>query len=190
MPLTKLGRGEGVALAVDLLNSWDELEPDPELLSPRWLRRYLEFHGYEAAAAAVDERSVALIRELRGRLREAFDATREEEAVAILNALLAEHGRPPQLERAGGSGGWRFRYGPDEGAGIEFLTAPTALGLLETIREHGLARFGRCKAHPCRCVFVDRSRNRSRRYCCDLCADRANQQAARRRRQAETPRVR
>jgi predicted RNA-binding Zn ribbon-like protein len=188
MPLTKLGRGGGIALAVDLLNSWDELEPDPELLSPRWLRRYLEFHGYEAAAAAVDDNSVPRARALRERLREAFDATSDEEAVATLNALLAEHGRPPQLERDGGE--WRFRYGPDEHAGIEFLAAPTALALLETIREHGLSRFGRCKAHPCRCVFVDRSRNRSRRYCCDLCADRANQAAARRRRQAETPRVR
>jgi predicted RNA-binding Zn ribbon-like protein len=188
MPLTKLGRGGGVALAVDLLNSWDELEADPELLSVRWLRFYLGFHGYEAAAAAVDEDSLAPARALRERLREAFDATREEAAVATLNALLAEHGRPPQLERAGRE--WRFRYGPDERAGIEFLAAPTALGLLETIREHGLSRFGHCSAHPCRCVFVDRSRNRSRRYCCDLCADRANQQAARRRRQAETPRVR
>jgi len=188
MPLTKLGRGGGVALAVDLLNSWDELEPDPDLLSPRYLRRYLEFHGFEAAAAAVDEASVTPARALRERLREAFDATSEEEAVATLNALLAEHGRPPQLERAGRE--WRFRYGPDEGAGVEFLAAPTALGLLETIREHGLSRFGRCSAHPCRCVYVDRSRNRSRRYCCDLCADRANQAAARRRRQAKTPRVR
>ena len=69
MPLTKLGRGGGVALAVDLLNSWDELEPDPELLSPRYLRRYLEFHGYDAAAAAVDERSVAPARALRERIR-------------------------------------------------------------------------------------------------------------------------
>jgi predicted RNA-binding Zn ribbon-like protein len=188
MPLTKLGRGGGVALAVDLLNSWDELEPDPELLSVRWLRFYLGFHGYEAAADAVDETSVPRARELRERLREAFDATSEEDAVATLNALLAEHGRPPQLERAGGE--WRFRYGPDERAGIEFLAAPTALGLLETIRAHGLSRFGRCRAHPCRCVFVDRSRNRSRRYCCDLCADRANQAAARRRRQGKTPRVR
>src|SRR5919204_3054093 len=122
MPLTELGRGGGIALAVDLLNSWDELEPDPELLSSRWLRRYLEFHGYEAAAAAVDEAGVAPARALRGRLREAFDATSEEEAVATLNALLVEHGPPPPPERAGGE--WPLRYGPDERAGIEFLAAP------------------------------------------------------------------
>ena len=188
MPLTELGRGGGIALAVDLLNSWDELEPDPELLSVRWLRRYLGFHGYAEAAVAVREEDVAAAKELRERLRQAFDAESEEEAVLTLNAILAEHGRPPHLERA--PEGWRFRYGPDERAGVEFLAAPAALGLLETIRDHGLSRFGRCVAHPCRCVFVDRSRNRSRRYCCDLCADRATQAAARARRRGDTPPIR
>ena len=177
MPLTKLGRGGGVALAVDLLNSWDELDDPPELLSERWLRRYLEFHG---VPAAVGEGDVETAKELRERLRRGFDAATEEEAVDALNAILRDYGRPPQLERAGGT--WRFRYGPGEGAGVEAVAAPAALGLLEAVRDHGLSRFGRCAAAPCRCVFVDRSRNRSRRYCCELCADRANQAAARRRR--------
>src|ERR687885_1126851 len=183
MPLTKLGRGGGVALAVDLLNSWDELDDPPELLSERWLRRYLEFHGVPGAVAEGD---VATARELRERLRRGFDAATEDEAVEELNAILRDYGQPPQLERAGGA--WRFRYGPRERKGVEAVAAPAALGLLEAIREHGLSRFGRCVASPCRCVFVDRSRNRSRRYCCELCADRANQAAARRRRQAKTPR--
>src|ERR671922_100048 len=78
MPLTELGRGGGIALAVDLLNSWDELEPDPELLSERWLRFYLGFHGYDEAAAAVREKDVAVAKALRERLRQAFDATMEE----------------------------------------------------------------------------------------------------------------
>ena len=104
------------------------------------------------------EEDVPAAKVLRERLREAFDATSEEDAVSTLNAVLVEHADPPRLERT--SDGWRFRYGPAEAAG----------------------RFGRCRAHPCRCVFVDRSRNRSRRYCCELCADRATQAAARRRR--------
>src|ERR671939_216624 len=137
MPLTKLGRGGGVALAVDLLNSWDELDGPPELLSERWLRRYLEFHGLPAAAGEAD---VATARELRERLRRGFDAATEEEAVEVLNAILRDYGRPPQLERTGGA--WRFRYGPQEGAGIESVAAPAALGLLEAIRDHGLSRFG------------------------------------------------
>jgi len=181
MPLTKLGRGGGIALAVDLLNSWDELDDPPELLSVRWLRRYLEFHGFAAAAAAIGDADVAPARELRERLRRGFDAASEDEAVAELNAILRDFGEPPQLEREGRS--WRFRYGPQDGAGVEVVAAPATLALLDAVRQHGLSRFGRCRAAPCRCVFVDRSRNRSRRYCCELCADRANQAASRRRRQ-------
>jgi len=177
MPLTKLGRGGGVALAVDLLNSWDELEPEPDLLSQRWLRYYLDFHG---VAGDVGEDDVAAARELRERLRAGFDAATEEEGVAALNAILRDFGEPPQLERDGRR--WRFRYGPGEGRPIDVVAPAAALGLLEAIRDHGLERFGRCHADPCRCVFVDRSRNRSRRYCCELCADRANQAASRRRR--------
>jgi predicted RNA-binding Zn ribbon-like protein len=180
MPLTELGRGGGVALAVDLLNSWDELEPEPDLLSPRFLRRYLEFHGLADAARSVGDADVAAARDLRERLRRAFDAESEDAAVGELNAILRDFGEPPQLEHA--DGGWRFRYARDAGKGVEVVAAPAALGLLETIRDHGLARFGRCRAAPCRCVYVDRSRNRSRRYCCELCADRANQAASRRRR--------
>jgi predicted RNA-binding Zn ribbon-like protein len=178
MPLTKLGRGGGVALAVDLLNSWDELEPEPDLLSTRWLGYYLEFH--RVPAVGLGEEDVEAARDVRERLRRGFDAASEEDAVEALNAILRDFGEPPQLERDGRR--WRFRYGPRDGKPMDVVASAAALGLLEAIRAHGLERFGRCSAHPCRCVFVDRSRNRSRRYCCELCADRANQAASRRRR--------
>jgi predicted RNA-binding Zn ribbon-like protein len=57
-----------------------------------------------------------------------------------------------------------------------------AAALLEVIRAGEWSRFGFCAAAPCCCVYLDRSKNRSRRYCCDLCADRVNQAAYRRRR--------
>src|SRR5207244_2314341 len=122
MPLTKLGRGGGVALAVDLLNSWDELDDPPELLSVRWLRRYLAFHGFPAAAAG------------------------EGGASGPRSAVLRGSAGPPQRERFGRE--WRFRHGPDEGPDLRFLAAPAALGLLDAIREHGLSRFGHCDAAP------------------------------------------
>src|SRR5438105_962804 len=137
MPLTKLGQGGGIALAVDLLNSWDELHDPPELLSVRWLRRYLEFHGFPAAAAGVGEPEIAPARELRERLRRGFDAPTEKEAVEALNEILRDFGEPPQLERSGG--GWRFRYGAQEGPDLRFLAAPASVGLLEAIRDHGLS---------------------------------------------------
>jgi predicted RNA-binding Zn ribbon-like protein len=46
---------------------------------------------------------------------------------------------------------------------------------------HGTARMGVCQAAPCNCVYIDRSRARTRRYCCDQCNDRAAIAAYRRR---------
>jgi predicted RNA-binding Zn ribbon-like protein len=176
MPLSSQ-RGDGAAIAVDLVNSWDEYDDPPELLSARWLRRWLAWHGLEAAAEAVNEADVPRARELRDRLADAFDASSEAQAVATLNRLVAELGTPPQLEQAGE--GWVLRAWPGEDAGVDGAVARGAVGLLETIRDLGWDRFGRCDGAPCRCVYVDRSRNHSRRYCCQLCADRMAQAAYR-----------
>lgn len=186
MPLTEHGRGTAVALAVDLVNSWDELVEPPELLRDvDWLRHWLGWHGFAAAAASLRAEDVAAARELRSRLAEAFDAGSEDEAVAALNDLLAAHGRPPRLERANGR--WRLRQWPDASEGLAFAAAYCALGLLEAIRDLGWDRFGRCDAAPCGCAYVDRTRNRSRRYCCALCADRVAQSRYRRRRRQGKP---
>jgi predicted RNA-binding Zn ribbon-like protein len=178
MPLSEQ-RGDNAAIAVDLVNSWDEYDRPPELLNARWLRRWLEWHGFERLAAEVDEADVEHARQLRGRLEPAFDAAGPDEAVEILNAIVHDLGTPPRLERAGS--GWTLRAWPDEDAGLDAAVARGALGLLEAIRDLGWTRFGRCAGAPCRCVFVDRSRNRSRRFCCSMCSDRIAQAAYRRR---------
>jgi len=181
MPLSRQ-RGDLAAIAVDLVNSWDEYDDPPELLSARWLRRWLAWHGLEAAAEAVSDDDVPRARELRDRLARVFDAADEDDAVERLNELAAELGTPPQLER--GAGGWRLRSWPGEEAGVDGAVARAAVGLLEAIRDLGWGRFGRCDGAPCRCVYLDRSRNLSRRYCCHFCADRVAQAASRRRRRA------
>jgi len=182
MPLSEQ-RGDGAAIAVDLVNSWDEYDRPPELLDLRWLRRWLEWHGFTRLAEQAGEEDVERARALRGRLAAAFDAADPDEAVEILNGVVAELGTPPRLERAGR--GWLLRAWPEEDeAGLDAAVARGALGLLEAIRDLGWARFGRCAGAPCRCVFVDRSRNRSRRFCCAMCSDRIAQAAYRRRKRA------
>src|SRR3954452_5276400 len=180
MPLSEQ-RGEGVAIGVDLVNSWDELHREPELLSERWLRRWLAWHRMYDAAEHVSEQDVARAQALRAPLAAAFDAPSEEEAVAALNGLLSQVGAPPRLERDAGR--WGLRAWPAEES-LDAAVARAALGLLEAIRDLGWARFGRCAGAPCRCVFVDRSRNRSRRFCCAMCSDRIAQAAYRRRKRA------
>jgi len=189
MPLTRdETRGSGLAVAIDLINTWDELEPEPDLIEGlEDVRTWLDWHGLSAAAKRMREADVDRIRALRARFDQVFEAGAEDAAASRLNELAREYGTPPVLERAGG-GGWRLRSWPDESEGVPAVAAYATAGLLSAFQELGWARFGRCAADPCRCAFVDRSRNRSRRYCCTLCADRVAQAQYRaRRREASRP---
>ena len=172
---------DGMAFVVRLLNSWDELEPDPELLrDPSVGARLLRRHGFDDAAARMDDEELEALRSLRTRVQAAWDAPGDDEAVALLNAMLADAGTHPALVRDDG-GAWAFRW---DAAGLPasaFAGGLCASALLDEIRRHGRRRLGTCAGAPCRCAFVDRSRSRTRKYCCDLCADRVNQAARRRR---------
>ena len=175
---------DSVALAVALANTWDVLNDPPEHLDDiQMLRLILRAFGLEEEAKRAKEADLAPLRAIRDRLREAFGADAESAAVEELNALARESGAIPQLERK--NGGWTFRYGIGRRSLVDELAGRASVALLGVIEEGGWRRFGRCAAAPCCCVFVDRSRNRSRRYCCHWCADRATQAAARRRRKTQ-----
>jgi predicted RNA-binding Zn ribbon-like protein len=177
--LTQLAPGvrDDVALAVDLANTWETLDPPNERLRDAGsLRRVLEHHGHAAAAEAAGERDVATTRTLRDRLRDAFAALDETTAVERLNAILA---KAPAARLVREGQGWRFSWDESTPA---FLAPATATALLDAIRRDGFGRFGTCAGTPCTGVFVDRSRNKSRRYCCELCADRVAQAKSRERR--------
>ena len=172
---------DSIALAVALVNTWDVLNEPPEHLDDvEMLQLIRRAFGLEEDAARARSADLAPVRAMRDRLRTAFEADDAGKAVAILNELAREADAVPQLEAE--NGGWAFRYGTGSRPLATELAARASVALLGVIEEEGWSRFGRCAASPCCCVFVDRSRNRSRRYCCDLCADRATQAAARRRR--------
>jgi predicted RNA-binding Zn ribbon-like protein len=172
---------DGVAFALGLLNSWDELEPDPECLRDvDVLRRFLTRHGLTDAARLVRETDVESLRSLRGRLAHAWDAADEQTAVAELNMILSGATAQPWL--AHGESGSRFRYDRPGSPIRAFADALAVRGLLEEIAGGRWPRFGRCDAEPCRCVFIDRTRSALRRYCCRLGAHRAAHHAFRRRR--------
>jgi predicted RNA-binding Zn ribbon-like protein len=187
MPLTRdETRGSGLAVAVDLVNTWDELHAEPDLIEGLVdVRTWLEWHGLTTAAAQLGERDVDAVRQLRARLDSVFDAQAEDEAAALLNELVRDYGTPPQLERTGND--WRVRTWPEEGEGLPAVAAYAAAGLQDAFHRLGWKRFGRCVGSPCRCAYVDRSRNRTRRYCCSLCADRVAQAQFRARRRGAPP---
>lgn len=159
-----------VRVAVDLVNTWDLLEADPELLRDRaTLKRFLARRGF-VTAPRVSNADLAEVRRLRDELRSAFEATDEKAAVRALNGILGRTAAKPQFAAAAGT--WELQW---IGAVPAVLAAQTSMSLLEAIRDDGWDRFGVCAGAPCCCVFVDRSKNRSRRFCSALCADRVAQ---------------
>src|SRR5207247_4388449 len=97
-----------VGLAVDLVNTWDVLEPDPELLrDAATLKRFLERRGY-GAGLRTSRRDLAQVRALRDSLRAAFTAEDEDAAVRELNRVLAGSAAKPQFERSGQEWGVRW----------------------------------------------------------------------------------
>ncbi len=176
---------DSIALAVALVNTWDAIhDPQEQLDDVELLRLILRTFGLNDEAERARDDDLAPLRAMRDRLRKAFDAGSEIAAVAELNSLAREAGAIPQLEAK--NGGWSFRYGVGRRTLVDELAGRSSVALLGVIEQGGWRRFGLCAASPCCCVYVDRSRNRSRRYCCHYCADRATQAASRRRRKART----
>jgi predicted RNA-binding Zn ribbon-like protein len=177
---------DAVGLAVGLVNTWDVLADPVDLIRDvpqiaRWMRAHVEL-DLEEAAQRLKPADLDRLRDVRARLRQAFEAADEAEAVGVLNGLVRETGAVPELRHRGRT--WDFAYVPPSARASDVIAAVGAVGLLDAIRAGGWERFGICAGTPCRCVYVDRSRNKSRAYCCQLCADRVNQ-AAYRRRKAE-----
>lgn len=167
-------RADATELAVALVNTEDELYPRRERLpDAAAFKAFLHDRGYEEAAAGATGRDLRAAWRLRERLRAAWEARREEQAVGVLNDVVADAHAVPRLVKDW-AGRWRFRYGT-----ASWLAAETSMALLEEIRAGGFGRFGICAAKPCRNVFVDRSRNQLRRYCSTACANRAAQAAHR-----------
>jgi predicted RNA-binding Zn ribbon-like protein len=172
---------QGVPLALALANTIDLLEDPPDLLRDVGrLRRFLDRWGYESQPGT--GRDLARIRELRDRIIGAMGSD-PATAATVLGRLGARLDTGLRLVPAD-PGTWTLRHGPAPEEGLDALSASVVVGLMELLAAGEWDRIGTCAGAPCRCYFVDRTRNRTRRFCCQLCADRVNQARARARRRA------
>jgi predicted RNA-binding Zn ribbon-like protein len=161
----------GADLAVALVNTWDTYDdPHEHLVDLDDLRLFLRIVGRDEAARLAVDRD---LKQLREQLRRVFDTKDMREAARVLNELADDARAVPRLERSGDV--WELRFGPGQQEIAAHIGAACATALLEIVHGHGLTRFGTCAASPCTGAFVDRTKNRRKRYCCELCADRAAQ---------------
>ena len=174
-----------VITAVDLVNTLDVVSGNDFLTEPAHLVEFLADHRDSYARPVTDE-DVAEVRALRDRLRGVFTSGDEPAVVTMLNALLAEASALPQLSDHDGEP-WHLHFTPPESSLFAHMAAEAAMGLAIVIRDQGLERLRRCSAAGCDRVFVDTSRNRSRRYCDpSTCGNRTNVAAYRARQRASS----
>jgi predicted RNA-binding Zn ribbon-like protein len=136
------------------------------------------------AARASD---VPRLRELRVRLDAVVvscEAGREEKAIRDLNALLAETGAVPRIVTHDGRPP-HIHVSSATAPLADRIAAHSAMGLAELIVAGESGRVRTCASPRCEVVFVDLSRNQSRRYCDSrTCGNRIHVAAYRSRRSA------
>ena len=91
-------------------------------------------------------------------------------AAGTLNGLLAAHPAHPHLAKERGA--WRLHHHPHDAPLVPMWTAICAAGLAEMIGEGEAQRLGTCEREDCGRVYVDVSKNASRRFCSLTCQNR------------------
>ena len=132
------------------------------------------------AAPDAADRLSALAR----RLRAAIVAETAADRAGEINALLDAYRVRPYLVNDVDQPYHLHFHGSGETT-VEWLGGELATVLALTVDGYGEDRFGRCQAHHCDAVYVDTTRNGSRRYCSTACTARAKTAAYRGRRTGE-----
>jgi predicted RNA-binding Zn ribbon-like protein len=179
-------RASDLDVVVSLLNTYDAYDAAPErLTSVESLKRLFAKIGWtDVATSRLAQRDVVAVKKLREQVRAIFAGAADGDAAAAAlacNALLARV-RPVLALQVDAD---RSALGvADAGSdAVRRLEERVAVAVAVGLATPGV-RLGLCDAHPCRCAYVDRSRARSRRFCCELCADRFAAAAYRRRKGA------
>lgn len=119
-----------------------------------------------------DSRELGSVRELRPRLRRLWSGE-EDEVVGLVNAMLAEAGALPQLARHDGWA-WHLHATAPAAPLADRMSVEAAMALVDVVRQGELSRLRVCEASGCEDLYVDLSRNQSKRYCSVACANRTN----------------
>ena len=114
-------------------------------------------------------------------LREVFEAVSTgdiDDAAARVNALLIRTGARPELERHDGQS-WHLHFHAADNLLPSGWAAGCATGLAVVLGGSWSDRLGVCTAPRCDRVYVDISRNGTRRYCSTSCQNRVKTAAFR-----------
>ncbi len=168
-----------VAVAVELVNALTPGEaygrpyqaPDDRAL-PAAVTAALRAERSEVRAVSPGE--AAAFRPVAAAIRSVFDAVaagQTDAAVGLVNDMLATTGARPRLDRHDGEP-WHLHFHGAEDSLVTGWAAGCATGLAVVLGGESRGRLGVCSAPSCDRVFVDTSRNATRRFCSTACQNR------------------
>jgi len=157
-----------LASAAALVNTGrgEELLPDTAALD-----RFVSDWGWTGGRAH-DQAELDAVRRLRPRLEQLWGMA-EDAAAGLVNTLLREASALPQLVKHD-QWDYHLHATPPDAPLADRMAVEAAMAFTDVIRSGQLDRLRVCAADHCEAVFVDLSKNRSRRFCSIACANRTN----------------
>lgn len=144
---------------------------EDELSTPAQLTALVTEHAYTGRFDR-DLKELAEVTDTRALLRHIWTHSRDE-AVPIVNRMLREANALPHLVR---HDGWDWHLHATERSAplAERIRVEVAFALIDVIRAREWERLRGCAASDCTGLFVDLSRNGSKRFCSIRCGNRMN----------------
>ncbi|GLK24381.1 CGNR zinc finger domain-containing protein [Microbacterium thalassium] len=176
---------DALAAAVDLVNTLPATDTErlDTLGDVAALDRYLAVHPYSGHIDR-DLDELASVRAIRPRLRELWLVDREG-AVPLVTAMLRDGEAMPQLA-IHDEYDWHIHATPPHAPLATRILVEAAMAFVDIIRADEYERVRVCAADDCLSVYIDYSKNRSKRYCdTGNCGNRMNVNAYRRRKARE-----
>jgi predicted RNA-binding Zn ribbon-like protein len=166
-----------VELAIGLANA--DLEPDGAVVN--FLTSHVEWFS-PGTSFELSDRDTSKAVETAELVRAVAVAQSQAEVIDRLNELLSR--ARPRPYATDHDGELHLHFARPDASALEQLTTTVAMGLSQVVVQHGWQRLGVCSAEGCANVYVDTSRNASRRYCSNTCASRSTVAAYRARQKA------
>ena len=173
---------------VDLLNTAPEAAGQEALPDLAALRGFVVRHEI-SEVGVLTAADLQAVQRVRTQFRAVFLAPSTAVAAELVNTMVAQAGTTPRLTNHDGHD-WHMHFFAPCAALADHLAVEAGMALAFIVVAGERERLRHCEAPDCARVFVDLSRNRSRRYCDSrTCGNRMHVAAyrARQRTAAESP---
>ena len=175
---------QSLKAAVYLVNTLPGFDDEDSLRTVADFEAYLSVNPYTGTIRR-DETELAAVRAIRPRLRALWDVDREG-AVPLVNEMLRDGHALPRLV-IHDEYDWHIHATSDDAPLATRILVEAAMAFVDVIRANEYDRVRVCSADDCNSVYIDYSRNGSKRYCdTGNCGNHMNVNAYRERKAQET----